>query len=142
MAPFAYALLARVHGHLGWIGVALLLHPVLFLGRPGGARRARPLAWAAVALLTVQSALGAAAYPAYRQGPKRLLLQHALGAAQAFEVKEHLAFCALVLAWGGALALDGHPRAARALLAGAAACGVAVGLLGVLVGAAVRAAGG
>jgi len=138
----AYALLARLHGHLGWLAVALLLHPVVFLGRPGGPRRAAPLAWAAVALLTLQSALGAAAYPTYRQSPKRALLQHALGAAQAFEVKEHLAFCALALAWGGALALRSHPPAARALLAGAAACGLAVGGLGVWVAAAVRAVGG
>jgi hypothetical protein len=141
-SPILFSLLERIHGHLGWLGVALMVHPVMTLGRPGRPTRAtRIAAWLAAALVTLPSALGWLLYPTYRAQVKPRLLVDALPYAMAFETKEHLALMTLALAWGGALALrlgGDHPdgrRAARVLFACGALTGIATGVLGVLVAA-------
>lgn len=137
-----YGLLARVHGHAGWLGLAVLLHPVITLGRAKGVSwRMQLSADLGAALLALPFALGLFVYPTYRSGVKPGLLLHEPAVAAAFETKEHLAVFSLALALAGAGVLrgaGGHAagrRAARHLFAWAWACGISVGLLGVWVGA-------
>jgi hypothetical protein len=146
-SPHLYALLAAIHGHLAWLGLALMLHPVLSLGRPG--RPTRPTrwsAWLAAAFVSAPYALGWLIYPTYRSEVKPTLLAEALPYAMAFETKEHLALMTLALAWGGALTLHAGGgeargrRVARTLFACGALTGLATGVLGVVVAA--RAHGG
>lgn len=141
-SPLLFSLLERIHGHAGWLGVALMLHPVFTLGRPGRpSRGTRVSTWLAAGLVSAPSALGWLLYPTYRHRVKPTLLVDALPYAMAFETKEHLALMTLALAWGGALALrfaGGLPegrRAARALFACGALTGIATGVLGVVVSA-------
>ena len=141
--PGVYALLTRLHGVLGWLGLAALAHPVLTLRprlRPSA--RQRLSAALAVALVSAPAAIGWAIYPSYRAQVKPGLVVDALPWAMAFETKEHLATMTVALAWGGGVALwqagDKRPgrAAARALFGAALLCGVAVGLIGLVVGAA------
>jgi hypothetical protein len=141
-SPLLFSLLERIHGHLGWLGVALMVHPVLTLGRPGRPSRAtRTAAWLAAALVTLPSTMGWLLYPTYRTKVKPGLLVDALPYAMAFETKEHLALMTLALAWGGALVLhlagDGPAgrRAARMLFACGSLTGIVTGLVGVVVAA-------
>ena len=136
-----YALLVRIHGHFGSLGLALLLHPVISLGRPGWRRGQRWSAALAALLISLPYGLGTLVYPSYRLRVKPDLVAHHRDLALAFEVKEHLAFCCLVLTWGGVVALWGAGssevgrKAARSTLACALICGLAVGGIGVVVGA-------
>jgi len=139
---FAYALLARMHGLFGFLGLALLLHPVVGLGRPGRPTRgARWAAGLAAALISGPVLIGWLLYPTYRQAVKPGLLRDALPVALAFETKEHLGAMCLALALGGAAVLfaaGAGPvgrRAARALFAAAFACGLGAGALGIGVAA-------
>ena len=146
-SPHLYSLLTRLHGHLGWLGLALMLHPVMSLGRPGRPTRStRWSAWLAAAFVSTPFALGWLVYPTYRAKVKPALLVDAHAHAMAFETKEHLALMTLALAWGGALALYASGtdprgrRVARVLFACGALTGLTTGILGVLVAA--RAHGG
>lgn len=133
-----YALLARLHGHLAMLGLALLLHPVITLRtRRALAPWTLRTAWLAVGLLAAPFALGWAIYPVYRQHPKVALWRAADAALWRFETKEHLAAFCVVLALAGTVTLhttgrgaEGR-RAAWALLAAAWGCGVIAGALGV-----------
>ncbi len=140
MSPELYALLERVHGHLAVLGLAVLLHPVLSLGRGRGLGRG--LRWSAglaAVLITVPAALGAWLYPTYRSQVKPGLLRDRLEVASVFESKEHLAFFTVMLTLAGVGALflgGGEPRTrrvARALLAAAWVCGLCTGLMGIYV---------
>ncbi|MEL6346636.1 MAG: hypothetical protein AAFV53_26220 [Myxococcota bacterium] len=138
--PYWYALLERLHGHLGWLGLAVLLHPVITLGKNPPPRRSTRLSvWLAAALMLAPYGVGWAIYPTYRSRVKPGLMREALPWAMAFETKEHLAFMAVALAVSGALTLafagntEGGRRSARALLAAAWLCGLAVGILGLLI---------
>lgn len=135
-----FGLVERLHGHLGVLGLAMLLHPVITLPR-----RPRLTPWTvrtaeiAAAMLTATFALGWWIYPAYRADVKPSLLRDAPFVALRFESKEHLAFCAAALAVGGAIALrrvggtrDGR-RLAWALLLSAWVCGVLTAGLGIFV---------
>lgn len=135
-----YAVLERVHGHLALLGLAVLLHPVVALGR------ARRVTWRmqltadlGAALLVVPFLVGNVIYPTYRSGVKPELLAHAPAAASAFETKEHLAVFAVSLAVAGALTLrmagqlENGRRAGRSLCAAAWVCGVLTGVLGIWV---------
>jgi hypothetical protein len=139
MTPTSYALCVALHGHAAWLGVALLAHPVVLLGRPGGAVRARGVALLACALVGVPWAAGAWLYPTYRSAVKPGLLSVAPSVALAFEAKEHLAYLSLVLMLSGTCVLVAAgataQRLARRLLGAALVCGIVVGALGVYVGA-------
>ncbi len=137
-----FALLARGHGLLAALALALVLHPVLSLRHPG---RPRPMTRLAAALgaglLTLNALGGAALYPTYRAQIKPALVHGAVEAALHFERKEHLAVIAVGFVQAGAallLALPEHPparRAARALLGIGALIGGMTGLLGLWVAA-------
>ena len=136
MTPEQYALFARLHGHLGWLGLAVLLHPILLLSRGGAlSRLGRLTVWLALALITAPYAAGLLLYPTYRSAVKPALISSALPWAMAFETKEHLAFFTVVLTLSGgtAILLRGPDRLALALLSSAWLCGVTVGVLGVLI---------
>jgi hypothetical protein len=112
-------LLEHVHGHLGWLTVAALLHPAIILRRP--ARRARLSVALATAFALVTASLGGALYPEYRARLKQALFLERPDLGWWFERKEHLAVGALGLALAGCVAhlgLDAFAdEAHRALLA-------------------------
>lgn len=139
-AEVLYALLERLHGHLGWLGLAVLLHPVVALGRVQKVTwRMQLTADLGAALLLAPFFLGAVIYPTYRSGVKPGLRLTDPAVAIAFESKEHLAVFAVALALAGALTLRGAGgsaagrRAGRALCAAAWLCGAVTGILGVWV---------
>ena len=136
LTPEGFALLERIHGHIAVLSLAVLLHPVLTLGRRTLTRGARySLALAAI-LVTATFSIGWVIYPSYRVAVKPGLIDHHRGLALAFETKEHLAMFCLVLTWGGVVAAwSGAHRPARACLSVAWLCGVAVAAIGITVAA-------
>lgn len=108
-------LVAHVHGHLGWLAAAALVHPAIVLRRPE--RRAHLAVASATVLVTLGAALGVWLYPAYRESVRPLVFAASRALGLAFERKEHLAFGAVFLAWAGAAAYVGALRADPALRA-------------------------
>ncbi len=108
---FARAL-EHVHGHVGWLAVATLVHPAVVL-RGTGMRRATWAVGLATAFVTATAAMGVGLYPMYRQRVKRAIFETEPDLGWLFERKEHLAFGALLLAWAGALAYIGSVRASK-----------------------------
>ena len=108
-------LLAHVHGHIGWLAAAALLHPALIL------RDRRRRADAAVAsgplLASLTACLGFIVYGPYRERVRRPLFAETEAWGWMFERKEHVAFAAVALAWAGALAYAGALRADDAVRA-------------------------
>jgi hypothetical protein len=106
MAPFdpirALRVLEHVHGHLGWLAAAALLHPAILLRSPR--RRAHLSVALATGFVTLVGALGAYLYGPYRDLVKQKLFIEAPQVGLLFERKEHLAFGAIMLAWAGAAA--------------------------------------
>jgi len=92
----------HIHGHLGWLAAATLLHPAIVLR--SRTRRAHLAVGLSTAFVTVASGLGAWLYVAYRERLKQGIFLHAPSIGLVFERKEHLAFGALLLAWTGAAA--------------------------------------
>jgi hypothetical protein len=137
VSPEQYALFARLHGHLGWLGLAVLLHPILLLRRGVLSRMGRLTAWLALLLITAPYAAGLWLYPTYRTAVKPALLTASPRAALAFETKEHLAFFVVMLTTSGVASalLGGSIPLTRSLLTSAWLCGLAVGILGVLIAA-------
>lgn len=133
-----------LHGHLGLLAAIALLHPAITLTparTPGG--KLRPgTRWSvalAATLVTGTFAAGWVLYPGYRQVDKPRLLQGAFPIAQLFESKEHLAFYAVVLAWGGCALVFAAPSAraaARVCFGAAAVLTLLVGVLGSVVASA------
>jgi hypothetical protein len=103
------ALVAHVHGHLGWLAAAALVHPAIVLRRTE--RRAHLAVGSSVVLVTAAASLGAWLYPAYRESLRALVFLDARSLGLAFERKEHLAFGAVFLAWSGAAAYAASWRA-------------------------------
>ncbi len=95
-------LLEHVHGHLGWLAAAALVHPAILLRHRR--RRAHVSVALAVTLVTAVGGLGVAIYGDYRDRLKQSMFIHAPRVGWLFERKEHLAFGAVVLAWAGAFA--------------------------------------
>jgi hypothetical protein len=138
----SWRVLQHVHGHLGWLAAAALVHPAFLLRDP--ARRADRAVGASALLVTAAAALGAWLYVGYREHLKRSIFVESPAMGLLFERKEHLAFGAVMLAWAGSAAYVGARRAAgatrehlRALafraFASAAALAVLVAVLGTLV---------
>jgi len=138
-------LAAHIHGHLGWLTAALLIHPAIVLTK-------RPRADFAVGLsvffVTATGGLGAWLYPAYRERIKQAIFIQDPRIGLLFERKEHLAFGVIALAWVGALAYlaargsvivvdpavrDSLRRSARAAFVAAAALALVVAVLGTVV---------
>ncbi len=113
---------------MGVLAAAALTHPALARTAQGSS------ALAASALAIVSFGSGLLIYGDYRAGVKHELLGHAFGLAQAFEVKEHLAFCVVVLAGAGAgLLRAGAPDLARTCYRAGASLGWLVVGIGWLV---------
>jgi hypothetical protein len=103
MPPFdPTRVLAHVHGHLGWLSAAALLHPAIVLRNRK--RRAHLAVGLATAFVTATGALGVSLYEPYREHVKQRLFIEAPEVGFLFERKEHLAFGAIFLAWAGAAA--------------------------------------
>ncbi|MGH7329489.1 MAG: hypothetical protein ACREJX_14175 [Polyangiaceae bacterium] len=94
-------LMEHVHGHLGWMSVAVLIHPAIVLWRKPRADWAVGLA---LAFTTFVGGLGVWLYGAYREKIKQSIFIASPRIGLFFERKEHLAFGAIALAWVGALA--------------------------------------
>ncbi len=99
----------HIHGHLGWLAAATLIHPAIVLRSP--TRRAHLAVGLSTGFVTVASAIGVFIYVAYRERLKQGIFLHAPVVGLLFERKEHLAFGAVVLAWAGAAAYFAAPRA-------------------------------
>jgi hypothetical protein len=95
----------HVHGHLGWLAAAALLHPAVLLRNPK--RRAHLSVALATGFASAVGALGAWLYGPYRERVKPRLFREVPWVGLMFERKEHLAFGAIALAWAGALAYAG-----------------------------------
>jgi hypothetical protein len=94
--------LERVHGHLGWLAVAALLHPAILLRDP---RRRAPLSVAlATGLVVLTASLGAYVYPHYRSDLKQRIFLESPAIGWSFERKEHLAVGAVAFALAGCVA--------------------------------------
>lgn len=135
-----YTVLQHVHGHLAVLGLAVLLHPVLRLGKRPLTRGTRWTLAATLALVCLTYAGGWLAYPTYRHAVKPGLVADHRGWALAFESKEHLAwFCLALTTAGVGLAWTSrtpvHRRAAQVLLGLAWLAGAVVVALGVGVAA-------
>ena len=99
--PDLVRLMEHVHGHLGWMSVAVLIHPAIVLWRKPRADWAVGLA---LAFTTTVGGIGVWLYSAYRDRLKQSLFIASPRVGFLFERKEHLAFGAIALAWVGALA--------------------------------------
>jgi hypothetical protein len=105
----ALRLSEHVHGHLGWLAAALLVHPAIVLRNRQ--RRAHLAVGLATGALTVVAGLGAWLYVAYREQLKQHIFIHSPAVGLLFERKEHLAFGAVALAWAGCVAYFAALRA-------------------------------
>jgi len=135
--------LERIHGHMGWLSVAALLHPALLLRNPN--RRARLAVSLTTAGVVATSLLGGYIYPPYRERLKQPIFIEAPRIGWLFERKEHLAVGAVALALAGCLAhlsmplfAEDETKAAVARLAHRAfAASFAIALLVAVLGVAV-----
>jgi hypothetical protein len=135
-------IIEHVHGHLGWLAVAALIHPAVVLR--DRARRAHLAVGLATGLLTVAAGLGARLYVDYREALRRSVFLSSPTIGLLMERKEHLAFGAVVLGWAGAAAYvgarwsEGELRASLRTVAfrayvGAAILAAVVAVLGTVV---------
>lgn len=110
MSDFSLRIIERIHGHLGWLAAAALVHPAVLLRRP---KRRAPLAAAlATGGVTVVATLGMWLYPRYRVELKQTLFLEAPWLGWMFERKEHLGVGCVALAWAGLLAHLAAPHPA------------------------------
>src|SRR5262249_5072974 len=82
MTGLAARVVEHIHGHLGWLAVAALVHPAVLLGRIQ--RRAMLAAASATAVSTGTGLLGAIMYPEYRRTIKPALFAGAPALGWAF----------------------------------------------------------
>jgi hypothetical protein len=99
----------HVHGHLGWLAAALLIHPAIVLR--DRRRRAHLAVVLAASFVTVAAAGGASIYVAYRDQLRQAIFVTWPAIGLLMERKEHLAFASLVLTWAGTAAYFGAPKA-------------------------------
>jgi hypothetical protein len=105
-----------VHGYLGVLAAASMLHPALSLrsGKPLS-RRGHYAMLAATFLTLATYGGGLAVYGKYRELVKRPLFAESLRAGLLFETKEHLAVTVLCFVLGACVAALFAPRQAVAL---------------------------
>jgi hypothetical protein len=102
MAYDIVRVLEHVHGHLGWLAVAVLVHPAILLRHRR--RRAHLAVGLAVLFTTLVGSIGMWVYGPYRDRIKQSIFIDAPWAGLLFERKEHLAFAAILLSWAGGVA--------------------------------------
>lgn len=103
-----------IHGHLGVLAAAALLHPAILMRR--GAPLSRGARWSislTAIVTTLGFSLGVLLYGSYREQVKRALFSESIRAGLLFETKEHLAIAVVALTLGAAAAALGAPRDAR-----------------------------
>ena len=100
--------LEHIHGHLGWLSVAALIHPAVLLRHR--ARRAVLSCVLAAFMSSVTLLLGAVIYPSYRSQLKRGLFLDHPSIGWWFERKEHLALGVIAFAWVGFLSHLAAPK--------------------------------
>lgn len=108
MALDPVRLAEHVHGHLGWLSAALLVHPAIVLR--DRRRRAHLAVALSTAVSTAAAALGVLVYVDYRERLRHEVFVASRTVGLLMERKEHLAFAAVVLAWAGAAAYFAAPR--------------------------------
>jgi hypothetical protein len=111
MTTLLLRLLERTHGHLGWLSVAALLHPAIFLRN--AKRRARLSVSLATGVVLVTALLGGTIYPLYRDRIKQHIFIEAPRLGWMFERKEHLAVGAVAFALAGCVSHLATPLVAR-----------------------------
>jgi hypothetical protein len=92
----------HIHGHLGWLTAAVIVHPAILLR--DRERSAHLSVGLATGLLTLEWALGAWLYGPYRARLQPHIFTDARWIGVMFERKEHLAMGALLLTWAAASA--------------------------------------
>ncbi len=92
----------HVHGHLGWLAAAALLHPAILLRNRN--RKAHLSVGLSTGFATGVGLLGTWLYGPYRDRLKQHIFIEQRWIGLMFERKEHLAFGAILLAWAGASA--------------------------------------
>src|SRR5579871_6692378 len=102
MAFDVVRIVEHVHGPLGWLTSAALLHPAILLRSKN--RKAHLSVGLAAAFATAQGALGVWLYEPYRDRLKQHIFIEQRWVGLMFERKEHLAVGAIFLAWAGASA--------------------------------------
>jgi hypothetical protein len=102
ISQMALRIAEHIHGHMGWLSAAALLHPAILLRDPR--RRAKLAVCLAAGFVTATGLLGAWMYPEYRQRLKQSLFIHTPTVGWLFERKEHLAVGVIGFAWIGCLA--------------------------------------
>jgi hypothetical protein len=95
-------ILERVHGHLGWLAVAALIHPAIVLRNPK--RRARLSVVLCTVMVALTWGLGAWIYPEYRARIKQHIFIELPKLGWMFERKEHLAVAVATFTLVGCLA--------------------------------------
>jgi len=108
--------LQSIHGHLGMLATAALIHPAVVLrkGKPLG-YRSRWAVSLSTAFTVLAYSAGIAIYADYRNLVKRALFRADLHAGLLFETKEHLALAVVCLALGALVAALAAPRHATGL---------------------------
>ncbi|MCA9593024.1 MAG: hypothetical protein KC776_06920 [Myxococcales bacterium] len=111
-----WRLFESIHGHLGVLTVAALVHPALLLrqGKPL-TRRNRWAVGLSTAFTLAVYGTGIAMYGAYRALVKRHLFTDSVRAGLMFETKEHVAVVVVGLALGAAIAAFVAPKQATAV---------------------------
>jgi hypothetical protein len=94
--------LERIHGHIGWLSVAALLHPAILLRSPK--RRAPLSVTLATAFVVATALLGVYIYPEYRDRLKQHIFIEMPKLGWMFERKEHLAVGAVAFTLIGCVA--------------------------------------
>lgn len=125
----AIRLFETIHGHLGVLAAAALLHPAILLrkGQPLSPRLRLAVLLSTSAVVLAFST-GLYIYPSYRNAVRPALFHASTRAGFLFETKEHLAFAVISTALGACVCALSAPREARALRQ-AASVSYAVGAL-------------
>ena len=114
ISQLALRVAEHIHGHMGWLSAAALMHPAILLRDP--TRRSRLAVLLTTGFVTATGLLGAWIYPEYRARLKQAIFIHAPKIGWLFERKEHLAVGALAFAWIGCIAHLAAPTFADAAL--------------------------
>jgi len=101
MSTLLLRILERIHGHIGWLAVAALLHPAILLRNPK--RRARLAVPLTTGLVVATALLGGIIYPEYRARIKQHIFIELRWLGWMFERKEHLAVGAVAFALVGCI---------------------------------------
>lgn len=101
MSVAVLRVLEHIHGHVGWLCVAALLHPAILLRNPK--RRARLSVILATVFAVATGLMGGFIYPEYRLRLKQAIFIHAPTLGWCFERKEHLAVGAVGFALVGCI---------------------------------------